>query len=114
MHYISVLLILTEREELQPLVPEDKDEEHEQHAEGGNVVHCLHEDHQLATQGGHEAHQLQHPEQPESSEHGKTAVRLPDDLPDTAGSQEQLSTAVLYTESPKQAGFLQGFTPFKS
>lgn len=55
------------KEELQPLVPEDKDEEHEQHAEGGNVVHCLHQDYQLATEGRHETHQFQHPEQPKSS-----------------------------------------------
>lgn len=54
-------------EELWPLIPEDKDEEHEQHAEGGYVVHCLHQDHQLATEGRHETHQFQHPEQPKSS-----------------------------------------------
>ena len=42
--------------------PEDEDEEHEQHAEGGHVVHGLHEHHELAPQCGHKAHQLQHPQ----------------------------------------------------
>jgi len=75
-------------EELHPLVPEDKDEEHQQHAEGGHVVHCLHQDHQLATEGGHETHQFQHPQQPKSAEHREASVRLPNDLPDAAGTPE--------------------------
>lgn len=72
-HIVILIYILLKqaekliKEELQPLVPEDKDEEHEQHAEGGYVVHCLHQDHQLATEGRHETHQFQHPEQPKCS-----------------------------------------------
>lgn len=67
---IYVLLKQAEQvteEQLQPLVPEDEDEEHEQHAEGGYIVHCLHQDHELATEGRHEAHQFQHAEQPKGS-----------------------------------------------
>lgn len=74
-----------------PLVPEDKDEEHEQHAEGGYVVHCLHQDHQLAAEGRHETHQFQHPEQPKSSQHGQASIWLADDLPDAAGCKKEKS-----------------------
>ena len=55
------------------------------YAEGGHVVHGLHEHHQLAPQCGHEAHQLEHPQQPEGAQHRQPAVRLPDDLPHAGG-----------------------------
>lgn len=55
-------------------VPEDKDEEHEKHAERGHIVHGLHQDHQLAAQSWHEADQLQHAKQPECSEHRQTPI----------------------------------------
>ena len=49
--------------------PEDEDEEHKQHAEGGHVVHGLHEHHELPLQRRQEAHQLQHPHQAEGPQH---------------------------------------------
>lgn len=62
--------------------PEDEDEEHKEHAEGGHVVHSLHQHHELAAQCGHETHQLQHPQETESPQHREAPVRLADDLPD--------------------------------
>lgn len=60
--------------------PEDEDEEHEQHAESGHVVHRLHQDHQLPPERGHEAHQLDNPQQAEGPQHRQAAVCLADDL----------------------------------
>jgi len=38
--------------------PKDEDEEHQQHAEGGHIVHGLHQYHQLPAQSREEPHQL--------------------------------------------------------
>lgn len=62
-------------------VPEDEDEEHEKHAEGGHIVHGLHQHHQLPLQSWHETNQLQHAHQPESPEYRQTAALLTHDLP---------------------------------
>ncbi len=51
------------------ILPENEYEKHKQHAEGGNIVHGLHQDHQLPLQGRHEADQLQHPHEPEGPQH---------------------------------------------
>lgn len=64
--------------------PEDEDEEHEQHAEGGHVVHGLHEHHELPLQRRQEAHQLQHPHQAEGPQHRQAAPLLAHDLPHAA------------------------------
>lgn len=67
--------------------PEYKDEEHEEHAESGYVVHSLHQHHKLAAQCGHETHQLQHPQETEGPQHGEAPVRLADDLPDAVAQR---------------------------
>lgn len=58
-----------ERRALTEHPPKYEDEEHQQHAEGGHVVHGLHEDDKLPLQGRHEAHQLQNPHEPEGPQH---------------------------------------------
>lgn len=74
--------------------PEYKDEKHEKHAEGGYVVHRLHQHHKLAAQRGHETHQLQHPQETESPQHREAPVRLADDLPDAEAQRGTGSTRV--------------------
>ncbi len=49
-------------------IPESEDEEHQQHAERGHIVHGLHQDHQLSPQGRQEANQLQYPQQTKRSQ----------------------------------------------
>lgn len=67
--------------------PEYKDEEHEKHAEGGYIVHSLHQHHKLAAQRGHETHQLQHPQETERPQHREASVCLADDLPDATAQK---------------------------
>lgn len=43
-------------------IPEGEDEEHQQHAECGHIIHGLHQHYQLSPQGGQEPDQLQHPQ----------------------------------------------------
>ena len=64
-------------------IPESEDEEHQQHAEGGHVVHGLHQHHQLSPQGGQEADQLQNPQQTKCPQDGQPPVCLTDYLPHT-------------------------------
>lgn len=61
--------------------PKYEDEEHQQHAEGGHVVHGLHEDDELALEGGHEAHQLQHSHEPKGPQDREAPALLAHDLP---------------------------------
>lgn len=63
-------------------LPEYEDEEHQEHAECGYVVHSLHQHHKLAAQRRHETHQLQHPEESERPQHREAPVCLANDLPD--------------------------------
>ena len=72
--------------------PEYKDEEHEEHAEGGYVVHSLHQHHKLAAQRRHETHQLQHPQEAESPQHREASIRLANDLPDAMAQRGTGST----------------------
>lgn len=64
--------------------PEGEDKKHQQHAEGGHIIHCLHQDHQLSPQSRQEAHQLEHTQEPKGPEHGKTSISLSNNLPYTS------------------------------
>lgn len=78
--------------------PEGEDEEHEQHTEGGHIIHCLHQDHQLSPQSWQKAHQLEHTQETKSPEHGKTPISLSDNLP-----YARKDTHHTYTESAGSA-----------
>lgn len=62
--------------------PENEDEKHEKHAEGGYVVHSLHQHHELAAQCRHETNQFQHTQETECPQHWEAPIRLTNDLPD--------------------------------
>lgn len=61
--------------------PKDEDEEHQQHAEGGHIVHGLHEDDELALQCWHEADQLQHPHETKGAQDREPPALLAHNLP---------------------------------
>lgn len=69
--------------------PKDEDEEHQQHAEGGHVVHGFHEDDELALEGRHEADQLQHPHQPKGPQDREAPALLAHDLPHAEGGKKR-------------------------
>lgn len=67
-------------------LPEDEDKQHKQHAEGGHIVHRLHQNHKLPPQRRHESHQLNDPQKPECPQHRQTTVCLANDLTHTGVS----------------------------
>lgn len=68
--------------------PEDEDEEHQQHAERGHVVHGLHEDYELALEGWHEADQLQNSHEPKGPQDREPPALLAHYLPHAEGEEE--------------------------
>lgn len=69
-------------------VPESEDEKHQQHAERGHIVHCLHQHNQLSPQGGQEANQLQNPQQTKCSQDRQPTVCLTNYLPHTENNNQ--------------------------
>lgn len=69
--------------------PKDEDEEHQQHAEGGHVVHGLHEDYELALEGWHEADQLQNSHEPKGPQDREPPALLAHYLPHAEAEKEK-------------------------
>lgn len=69
--------------------PESEDEKHQQHAEGGHIVHGLHQHHQLSPQGGQEAYKLEHPQQTKRPQDRQPAIRIANYLPHTENHKQQ-------------------------
>ena len=64
--------------------PEYENEEHQEHAERGHIVHGSHEYEQLATQCRQEAHKLEYAKQAKCTQHGQSTSFLPHNLPHAA------------------------------
>lgn len=71
--------------------PKDEDEEHQQHAERGHVVHGLHEDYELALEGWHEADQLQNSHEPKGPQDRETPTLLAHYLPHAEGDKKVIA-----------------------
>ena len=71
--------------------PKDENEEHQQHAERGHVVHGLHEDYELALEGRHEADQLQNSHEPKGPQDREPPTLLAHYLPHAEGEKEVIA-----------------------
>lgn len=71
--------------------PKDEDEEHQQHAECGHVVHGLHEDYKLALEGWHEADQLQNSHEPKGPQDREPPALLAHYLPHAEGGKKVIA-----------------------
>lgn len=78
-------------EQLPKHSPKDEDEEHQQHAECGHVVHGLHEDYKLALEGWHEADQLQNPHETKGPQDREPTTLLAHDLPHATGGKKSIA-----------------------